>query len=761
MQGSILGHPVKRVEDPRFLTGQARYTEDLVAKEALHAVFVRSFMPHARISAIDVSEALAMPGIAGIYTARDLDLPAQSTKGVPEAFSRPLLAEDVVRFVGEPVAVIVAESRVHAVDALENVFVDYEALPAVTDPLAAAEVGAPLLFPEFGSNIAIEEHDPSVGFDDADVVIAVRIKNQRLAAVPLEGTAALAEPDLDTGGVRLWLTSQAPHSAAKEVARCLGLERSQVHAIAPSVGGGFGAKIATYPEQIVIAALARRLGRPVRFVETRSENMTAMTQGRAQIQDVELGATRDGTITALKVFVTADQGAYPGDGKELSELTKKMTSGVYRVPKIEFGRACVATNTTPIFAYRGAGRPEAAALVERAVDMLAAELGLDPVDVRRKNFIAKESFPYTTPSGACYDVGDYDLALDRALDISGYEELRKEQARRREINDTLQIGIGISCYVELTGFGADTGTVDIHEDGSATVTSGISPHGQGHETSQAQIVSGTLGIPMESITVIHSDTRLVRRGEGTMGSRSLQVGGSAVLKASEKVLEKAKRLAAHSLEVDERDVTVQDGGLGIVGVPESALSWGRLASIAQDSDLLSDESGSGLSAAEKFRYDDGVETYPFGCHVAVVEVDTETGRAELIRHVAVDDCGRVLNPILVQGQQHGGIAQGVAQALFEEVVYDEDGNPLTANLASYGFPTARELPVFDTSNTETPTPINPLGAKGIGESATIGSTPAVQNAIVDALSPFGIRHVDMPLTPVRVWQALRDARSPR
>ncbi|MBA3431825.1 MAG: xanthine dehydrogenase family protein molybdopterin-binding subunit [Actinobacteria bacterium] len=759
MQGSILGHPVKRVEDPRFLTGQARYTEDLISEGALQAVFLRSFMPHARIGVIDASEALAMPGVEGVYAASDLNLPPQSTDGVPEVFSRPLLAEGVARFVGEPVAVLVADTRTHAIDAAELVSIDYEPLPAVTDVLEAAGTGAPLLFPEHGSNIAIEEHDPPVSFAAADVVVSARFKNQRLAAVPLEGTAALAEPDPDTGGVKLWLTCQAPHWSAKEVARCLGLKRDQVHVIAPSVGGGFGAKIATYPEQIVIAALALRLGAPVRFVETRSENMTAMTQGRAQMQDVKIGATRDGTITALQVFVSADQGAYPGEGKELSELTKKMASGVYKIPSIEFGRVCVATNTTPIFAYRGAGRPEAAALIERIMDMLAAELNMDPIELRRRNFIPKDAFPYRTPTDATYDVGDYELALERALEIAGYEEIRKEQARRRADNEAMELGIGIACYVELTGFGADTGTVEIHGDGRATVTSGISPHGQGHETAQAQIVSATLGIPIDAITVTHSDTRIIRRGDGTMGSRSLQVGGSAVLGASEKVLDKARRITSHVLEVDEADVMVQEGGLGIAGAPESTISWGELATLAMEPDRLPADIEPGLAVDNRFRYEDDVMTFPFGCHVAIVEVDTETGRAELLRHVAVDDCGRVLNPMLVQGQQHGGIAQGVAQALFEEIVYDPDGNPLSANLASYGLPTAAELPSFETYNPETPTPLNPLGAKGIGESATIGSTPAVQNAVVDALGNLGIHHVDMPLVPHRVWKAIKEARS--
>ncbi|MBA2425840.1 MAG: xanthine dehydrogenase family protein molybdopterin-binding subunit [Actinobacteria bacterium] len=760
MIGSILGHPVLRTEDPRFLTGEANYTDDVPVEGSLYAIFVRSFMAYARVGAVDTSAARAMDGVQGVFTAADLDLdPYISGEDPDGAFVRPLLATDVVRFVGEPVAVVVAASRAQAVDAAEMVMVDYEPLEHVTDPEAAIKDDAPVLFPDHGSNIAVTYSlDATADFGDADVIVEGRFVNQRLAAVPLEVNSICAMPDPEGEGIKAWVSCQAPFTVARDIGKSLGINPRAVHVIASNVGGGFGAKIPTYPEHLVVAGLARKLDRPVRWTESRSENMTAMTQGRAQTHEVKIGAKHNGAITALKVRVIADQGAYPGDGLELARLTRKMTAGVYRIPRIEFEALCVATNTTPTMAYRGAGRPEAAALVERAVDMLAVECKLDPVDVRRKNFIGPDEFPYETPAGSTYDVGDYAKALDVALEVAGYEDLRKEQARRREAGETKALGIGVSCYVETTGFGLERGSVEVHEDGKATVTTGTSPHGQGHETAWAQIVAGTLGIDFDSITVLHSDTRRVVKGEGTMGSRSLQVGGSSVFKASETVLAKAKQIAAHMLEVGADDIVHHDDGrLGVAGVPDSAVAWAELASAAKDPARLPEAMEPGLGAVERFGYGDDEASYPFGTHIAVTEVDVETGEVELLRHIAVDDCGRILNPILVQGQVHGGIAQGVAQALFEEVVYDEGGNPITANLATYQIPSAADLPSFETAQTETPTPLNPMGAKGIGESGTIGSTPAVQNSVVDAVSHLGVRHIDMPLKPLNVWSAIQQA----
>ncbi len=758
--GSILGHPVRRVEDPDLVTGTSRYVDDIPVDGALYAVFVRSTLAHGRVAAIDAVRARDMPGVAGVFTAADVDLAPIASGATSEAFARPILASEVVRFVGEPLAVVLAETREQAADAAEAVLVDYEPLPTVIDPERAMEAGAPLLFPKHGSNASLEsefgDSDPLAG---AEVVARGRFVNQRLAPVPMETNAALAVPDAESGGLTMWVSCQAPHYLRSGLAEPLGLQESQLRIIAPAVGGGFGAKIEVSPEHILVGALALHLGRPVRWMETRSESMTAMVHGRAQIQHVEIGAKKDGTITGVKVRLIGDGGAYPGQGAYLPGLTQLMLSGVYRIPAVAASLAFVATNATPVNAYRGAGRPEAAALIERAVDLLAGELGMDPVEVRRKNLIPKDAFPYTTATGAHYDVGDYERALDEALRLADYEGLRREQGERRRRGDLHQLGIGISCYVEITALalGNEFGAVEVHPDGRLTVLTGTSPHGQGHATAFAQIVAEMLKVPFDAVTVVHSDTALVPRGEGTMGSRSAQVGGSAVLRATEGVLERARRLAAHLLEAGVDDVVLfDDGRIGIAGAPDRALSWSELAEAASDPSRVPEGMEPGLAAKGDFSQSaDG--TFPFGAHVAVVEVDTQTGRTRLIRHVAVDDCGRILNPLLVEGQVHGGLAQGIAQALYEEVLYDEDGNPLTSSLMNYEIPSAAEFPLFETAHTETPTPLNPLGAKGIGESATIGSTPAVQNAVIDAVSHLGVRHIDMPLTPERVWRAIREA----
>jgi len=480
-----------------------------------------------------------------------------------------------------------------------------------------------------------------------------------------------------------------------------------------------------------------------------------MTHGRGQVQHVELGATRDGRMLGLRVFVIQDIGAYASEAATLPPLTGLMASGPYRIPRIDFSAVSVVTSTTPVGAYRGAGRPEATWLLERALDMLAAELGIDPAEIRRRNFIPPEAFPYRTPTGANYDSGDPDRALDIALRAAGYAELRQEQAARIGRAETWQLGIGICSYVEVTGWGSEFASVNADDQGTFTVLTGTSPQGQGHETAWAQIVADTLGVSFDAVTVRHSDTLLVPRGEGTMGSRSLQVGGSAVLRASVALLDKARRLAAHLLETSESDIRRLDGRIGVGGAPELSLSWGELAAAAADPSSLPPGMETGLRAQNDFEMEDS--TYPFGAHIAVVEVDTETGKVKLIRHVAVDDCGRRINPMLVDGQIHGGIAQGAAQALFESFVYDEVGNPLTSSLATYAMPSAAELPSFVTVPLVTPTARNPLGAKGVGEGGTIGAGPAVQNAVIDALSHLGIRHIDMPMSPDRVWQAIRDA----
>lgn len=760
MSTSIFGSAVLRSEDPRFLRGQGRYVENLAIDGAQRAVFVRSIMAHARVSGIDASEARAHPGVAGVFVAEDLSLPPIPPSGSassPELFGLPVLAEGVVRFVGQPIAVVVADTLALAQDAAESVLVEYDPLEPVIGTEAALAEGAPLLFPEHGSN---RVDGFGRGWDEdvlegSEVVVRGRFVNQRVAPVPLETNAAAAVPDGDA--MTLYVSTQIPFDVRNDVADALEMERSKLRVIAPDVGGGFGTKLMMYPEFFVVAALARRLGRPVRWCETRSESMTSLVHGRAQIHRVELGAKRDGSIVGLRVEIAADMGAYPLS-TYLPPTTRMMLSGPYRIPRVAARADSVVTNTTPVGPYRGAGRPEATALLERAMDLLAAELELDPAEIRRRNLIPAGDFPHETAVGTTYDIGDYERALDRALELAGYKELRALQRKRRATEDRLQLGIGVSTYVEVTAFsGGELGQVEIAPDGTATVLTGTSPHGQGHETAFAQIASGVLGIPFERVRVIHSDTGLVPSGEGTFGSRSLQLGGSAVWDASNAVLDKARTIAAHALEVAEADVVVHEGiGLGIAGAPETAVAWTELAAIASDPARLPEGVEPGLAARGKFRQRDS--TFPFGAHVAVAEVDVETGGVRLLRHVAVDDCGRILNPMLVEGQVHGGLAQGIAQALFEEVGFDEHGTPTTSNLTSYLVPSAAELPAFVTAHTETPTPLNPLGAKGIGESATIGSTPAVQSAVIDALAHLGVRHIDMPLTPERVLDAIRAAR---
>jgi carbon-monoxide dehydrogenase large subunit len=555
-----------------------------------------------------------------------------------------------------------------------------------------------------------------------------------------------------------------PHGFADALVSRLGVDRRRVRVVAPHVGGAFGGKVGVGAEHAAVIAIARRLGRPVRWVETRSESFVALPHGRGQLQWAEMGFRPDGRITGLHCRILGDAGAYAGFGGALAlGPTRMMAAGVYDIPTIRYDVASVVTNTTPMGAFRGAGRPEAAELLERMMDIAADELGVDPVDLRRRNLRPAFDAPVTTAMGTTYDTGDYPRALDEACRIAGYDRLRAEQTARRESGATTQLGIGVSVYVEVTAGGGtgELGVVEIHRDGSATVKAGTSAHGQGHATAFSAIVSDTLGIPLERIRFVQSDTAAVERGGGTGGSRSLQMGGSAVRRASELVLRRARELAAAELEASAEDIVVHDGGrLGVAGVPSKALSWGEVAALAERGALGGDGDGAahdlGRLVAEADFVQDGA-TFPFGAHVSVVEIDMETGRVRPIRHVAVDDCGRIVNPLLVEGQQHGGIAQGMAQALWEEMVFDDRGNPLTTTLADYEMPSAAELPSFEAANTETPTFRNPLGAKGIGESGTIGSTPAVHNAVVDALSHLGVRHVAMPCTPERVWRAIAAA----
>ncbi|MGZ4129682.1 MAG: xanthine dehydrogenase family protein molybdopterin-binding subunit [Actinomycetota bacterium] len=744
---------VLRREDRGLLTGTTPYLEDVVVPDAVHAVFVRSGVAHARIGSIDAAEARAMPGVLGVFTADDLaGLRMPAVENMPDGLRRPLLATGVVRFVGEPVAVVLAATRRQALDAAELVAIEVDPLPVVVDPVAAMERGAPLLFPDEGSNVALllrrSTHDDVL--EGADVVVRGTFLNQRVAPVPLEVNGAVAVPEGDR--LTLWLSCQATHYSRSTIAQAIGFDEDRLRVRTAAVGGGFGAKIPAYAEQAVVASLALRLGRPVRHTESRSENLLAMTHGRDQLQAVEIGATADGRIVGLRARIVADLGGYADEGATLPESTAMMAIGPYDIRRLDLEIRAVLTNKTPLGAYRGAGRPEATALLERAIDLLAVELGMDPAEVRRRNFIRE--FPHETVAEARYDVGDYERTLDEALRRCDYVALRAQQAERRRRGDRFLLGIGIGSYVEVTGWGSEYARVAIDGDGRVELVTGASPQGQGHETAFAQLLADRLAVPFDVVGVRHSDTDVVPRSEGTMGSRTLQVAGSAVLGAADALVERARSVAARLLEAAPDDVVLSDDGrFEVAGVPGSGPTWAEVARAAEGGD----DPGGRLDVEHDFETPDS--TYPFGTHVAVVEVDGETGETRLLRHVAVDDCGTVLNPMLVEGQVHGGIAQGAAQALFEGVTYDEFGTPMTGNLSTYGFPSAAELPSFERASTETPTPMNPLGAKGIGEAGTIGSIPAVQNAVVDALAHLGVRHLDMPATPERVWRAIAAARS--
>ena len=762
--GSILGNAVRRLEDPTLLTGAGKYVDDLDEPGMLHVAFVRSTAAHAALTSVDVSDASSMPGVVAVFHADGDDLhlpPLHQFEMMPEVLNRPVLASGKVRFVGDVVAAVVAESRAQAFDAVEGVYVDYDPLPAVLTAAAAMEPDAPLLFAEHGSNVCFgttfPEGDDSDPLDGADVVAEVTMVSQRLAGVPMETNGILAVPA--DGGLTLWVSHQAPHAIHAAYAPMLGLDPIKLRVVTPWVGGGFGPKATVYVEHLITAAAALQLGRPVKWAATRSEDMVSLVHGRDFVMTGRLGLTTAGKIVGYDASVVGSAGAYPSLGAILPMLTQMMSVGVYDIPKVRFKTAGALTNNTTTGAYRGAGRPEATQLIERVMDVAAAQLDVDPAELRRRNFIPPDRFPLTTPTGASYDSGEYEHALDAVLEAAGYADLRAEQARRRASGDAKQLGIGVSAYVEVTapvGLHVEFGAVEIHDDGSASVLAGTSSHGQGHHTAFAMLASETLGIPMEQIRLVNSDTDAVPRGAGTMGSRSLQTAGSAIHIASTEVLARARSIAAHWLEASPDDIIVGDGGLQVAGVPSNALSWAELAVGSRDPARLPD----GVEPAplrHELDFDGSDSTFPFGAHVSVVEVDVDTGQVTMLRHVAVDDCGRILNPLLVAGQQHGGIAQGAAQALFEWVQYDEDGNPLTSNLMDYAIPSAAELCSFEVSNTETPSPRNPLGAKGIGESGTIGSTPAIHNAVIDAVRHLGVTHIDMPCTPERVWNAIQAA----
>jgi len=759
--GSILGNRVLRKEDPKFLTTGGEYVDDLLNEPrlvgGLHVTYARSSAAHARVLSIDTSEAESMPGVVAVFTAASLEL-----QPVPAAFNpmvaRTLLASDKVRYVGEPIVAIVTETREQGEDAAEAIIVDYDYLEAFVD-LETSMASSTHIYESAGSNVVfdttalgIPENTGDAYFEGCEVTVKGRFLNQRVAPCPLEVRGAAAVWG-DDGRLTQWLSTQHAQGTVAPIAAANGVAETQVHILTPDVGGGFGAKIGAYPEELLLGVIAKKVGRAVKWRETRSESMVALGHGRAQLQYITLGGTKAGKVTHYQLWAIQDSGGFADMGTILAPfMTRPMSSGVYAIPNIECRTTSVVTNTTPVVAYRGAGRPEATAAIERAMDLFAFEIGMDPAEVRRINLIPKFLEPHTTVVGQTYDVGDYETALDKALQVAGYAELRAEQAKRRARGDVKQLGIGVSVYVEITGGvgNGESAKVEVLDDGRAVVYTGTSPHGQGHDTSWSMLVQEQTGIPMDKIELVWGDTDLVPIGTGTMGSRSLQQGGNAVFAVAGELVNKAKSVAARILEVSEADVVLDKdrGAFHVVGTPAVTKTWADLA--------VAEKSTGGLNHNDVINVSGA--TFPFGAHVAVVEVDTETGKVRHIAHTACDDAGKVLNPLLLEGQIHGGVAQGAAQALIEEVMYDADANPITSNLADYGFISAAELPSVTVVHMETPTPINLLGAKGIGESGTIGSTPALQSAVVDAVSHLGVRNIEMPCTAERVWQAIQAAR---
>ena len=761
MGGSILGNRVLRKEDPKFLTTGGVYVDDLLDEPALngalHVTYARSSVAHGLITGIDYSDALLMPGVIAIFSGADLDLQPTPSAYNPMA-TRTLLAIDKVRYVGEPVVAIVTETREQGEDAAEAVIIDYDVLEAYVD-LEKAMASTNLIFDACGSNVVFDsmvlglpDNTGDAYFEGCEVVVKGRYMNQRVAPCPLEVRGAAASWGTD-GRLTQWLSTQHAQGAVAPIAAANGVDVAQIHVKTPDVGGGFGAKIGAYPEELLLGVIAKKVGKAVRWRETRSESMVGLGHGRAQLQYVTIGGTRQGKVTHYQLWAIQDSGAWVDMGTILAPfMTRPMSSGVYDIPNIECRTTSVVTNTTPTVAYRGAGRPEATAAIERAMDMFAAEIGMDAAEVRRINLIPKFLTPHTTVVGQTYDVGDYETSLDKALVAADYKGWREKQKARRASGDAKQIGIGVCVYVEITGGvgNGESAKVEIQDNGHALVYTGTSPHGQGHATSWAMLASEQTGIPIEDIELVWGDTDLVPIGTGTMGSRSLQQGGNAVFAVAAELVNKAKSVAARLLEASEEDIVLDKDAASfhVAGTPAVSKSWADLAVAEKAAGGLVHSDVIGVSGA----------TFPFGAHIAIVEVDIETGKVRHIEHTACDDAGTVLNPMLLEGQIHGGVAQGAAQALMEEVRYDDDANPITSNLADYAFISAAELPSVRVVHMETPTPINLIGAKGIGESGTIGSTPALQSAVIDALAHLNVRHIDMPCTAEKVWAAVQSAR---
>ena len=773
----LVGQRVKRREDPRLIQGRGTYVDDVKIAGMQHLAFKRSDVAHGRIRSIDTTAAESLDGVEAVFTGAQIGEllgPMPIATPFPSPPHR-AVAVDTVRFVGDPVAVVVACDRYVARDAADAVVVDYEPLPAVVDPEVAMTGQPAVLHADYPDNVALGPLPSGTGarrrgasddtaidaaFAAADVVISQRMVNHRLAPSSIEARGVVAHYELGREALTIWSSTQNPHILRTFVAQMIGLGQDRVRAVAPEVGGGFGAKINIYGEEYVAAALSKRLGLPIKWVEDRSEAFLATVHGRDLIGYVDLAARGDGAVLGLKLRIIADIGAYNmllTAGVPTNSMT--MANATYAFPAIRATLTEVFTNKTPTDAYRGAGRPEAAYFVERAMDMLAREIGMDPAELRRKNFIQPDQFPYKTQMGAVYDSGDYEKALDRALAVAGWEQLKTEREAARA--EGRVVGLGLSMYVEICGMGPSSSVppggweysqVTVERDGRISATTGASPHGQGNETTFAQMLADQFGVPLDHVTIHHGDTAVVKQGIGTFGSRSQAVGGAALHNAGTKVKAKMAKFAAALLEAHEGDLVFQNGVIAVRGAPSSARPFAEVAAYAYKPVKLPEGLDPGLS--DEAFFEPKNNTYPFGCHIAMLEVDRETGEPRLLKMVAVDDAGHLINPLIVEGQIHGGLAQGIGQALIEEVAYDADGQPLTGSFMDYAIPRASDFPRFELDSTVTPTPVNPLGAKGVGEAGTIGSTPCIVNAAVDALSVFGARHVDMMLRPEKLWRVI-------
>ncbi|MET0567241.1 MAG: xanthine dehydrogenase family protein molybdopterin-binding subunit [Acidimicrobiia bacterium] len=786
---SVMGGSVRRREDPALIQGYGEYVDDLTRTGMLQVAFVRSPVARGKITSLDTDAAKKMPGVVAVYTHDDVAHLGPLVAQVPIGKLRPLLADGEVNHVGEAVAMVVAADRYAAQDAADAIDVDYDVLPAVID-LKKAASDEVKIHDELDSNVlhtwtyhgywealGLEDQTPQVDAamerEDA-VVVSLEMTNQRLIPVAIEPRSVMAEYNKGYGHFTVFSSTQVPHALGGALATTFGMKTTAVRVIAPEVGGGFGSKLNVYNDEILVAFAAKELGRPVKWTETRREAAGSTIHGRGWVGTATLVGTKDGEFLGYKLDAIADMGAYTQNFTvAIPLLGLWIGSGQYKMP-ISWTVACVVTNTMTTDAYRGAGRPEAIYYLERIIDAFAHEIGMDPFEVRRKNFWQPDEFPATMGCGFALDSGNYEAAVDKLIEAADYVGMRRRQEEARA--EGRLVGIGVGSYVEVCGFGpailADigfswtnyglpasfngSGLVRVNPDATVTVVIGTGPTGQGHETTWAQIVGDGLGIPVDDISVLHGDTREHPMGIGTFGSRSIAVDGAATFEATKKVQEKAAKIAAHLLEASAEDMVFADGGAHVAGSPDKSVDWAAIAKAAYQAHTSPDDVESGLEAHTSFS--PGNATWPFGTHLALVEVDPDTGNVELLEYHGVDDCGHVINPMIVSGQIHGGIAQGIGQAMFEEAIYDESGNMLTGSLLDYLLPTAADLPSFDLSRTVTPTPVNPMGVKGVGEAGTIGSAHTIVNAVVDALSPMGVKHVDMPVRPKRVWQAMQEAR---